>query len=262
MTTAQSVSTPSTFIHMWKPSAQQASQALGIPWQWILAQWGMETAWGTQHPVVGVNNPGNLKKLPGQSGNVFANFKNAEQFVQEYIRTMKSTFPSLSLQNPPTDVQGIAPSGLSMSNPLRHFLTLEQFVKGQTYSTGKASPANSTNYLTMIKNGLNVLGQYGIQSPGIASTVSGAQQHLTGKGLQIPNPVGNIWGSVTKWIRGNIGRYALGFGLGGFLIILGVVFLVGGEKNATISNAIQRVSRPGTQEKEPQEAQEKEGETG
>ena len=57
-------SSQASFIHFWKKYAQQASGKLGIPYQWILAQWAMETAYGSQ-PNMGKFNPGNVGNLNG-----------------------------------------------------------------------------------------------------------------------------------------------------------------------------------------------------
>ena len=79
------------FIKFWEPYAKQASSNIGIPYQWILAQWGMETGYGTQ-PNMGHNNPGNV----GNLGNGWQNYKTPQDFVSAYSTAMLNDFPNLN----------------------------------------------------------------------------------------------------------------------------------------------------------------------
>ncbi len=75
------------FINSWKSSAQSAASQLGIPWQWVMAQWAMESGWGTQ-PGMGANNPGNV----GQTHGGWTNYGSQKSFVSAYVSAMRSDF--------------------------------------------------------------------------------------------------------------------------------------------------------------------------
>lgn len=81
-----------SFIKRWEPAAQQASQKLGIPASYVLAQWAAETGWGTQNPM-GKNNPGNILQPNGQP----INFSTVTDFINEYIPSVLSDFPYLQI---------------------------------------------------------------------------------------------------------------------------------------------------------------------
>ena len=84
-------SSQASFINFWKKYAKQASGKLGIPYQWILAQWAMETAYGSQ-PNMGKFNPGNVGNLNGS----WQNYSSPSAFVSAYVSAMKNDFPKLA----------------------------------------------------------------------------------------------------------------------------------------------------------------------
>jgi hypothetical protein len=79
------------FVSQWIAAAASASDQLGVPTAYILGQWGMETAWGTQ-PNMGQNNPGNVGNL---GGGKFQNYSSADSFVKNYVGSMRNDFPAL-----------------------------------------------------------------------------------------------------------------------------------------------------------------------
>lgn len=98
------------YVAEWEPAARQAAGELGIPWQWVLAQWGVEYGFANG-PQQGENNPADLRALPGQSASAggWANFSSVSEFVDEYVRTVRNDFPWFQAPtvNPtPADVFG------------------------------------------------------------------------------------------------------------------------------------------------------------
>lgn len=78
-----------SFFQTWAPYARAAAAKLHIPWQDILGQWGMETAWGTQRNM-GRYNVGNVGNL-GAAG--WQNYASPSAFTQAYISAMRQDFP-------------------------------------------------------------------------------------------------------------------------------------------------------------------------
>lgn len=88
------------FYQQYGQAAQQAAAQLGIPWQWVLAQWGVETGWAT----AAGNNPGNVASPAGTPGVTsptgggsngrFATFGSLSQFVSQYVASIEADFPA------------------------------------------------------------------------------------------------------------------------------------------------------------------------
>ena len=79
------------FINQYSSTANQTGQALGIPYQYILSQWALETSWGTQ--FAGSNNLGNVSP-DGQA----ANYGTIAKGVSAY----QSTLQNEGVTNTPT----------------------------------------------------------------------------------------------------------------------------------------------------------------
>lgn len=92
-------STQQAFISKWEPYAQAAGQQLGIPWQYVLAQWIIETNWGQQSNM-GTNNPGNVGNL---GGGHWQNYATPADFVGAYVASMRQDFPFFSLVHKPAN---------------------------------------------------------------------------------------------------------------------------------------------------------------
>lgn len=75
-----------------QPYADRAAQATGLPARVILAQWALETGWGTSYLATHDNNLGGIKYVgvPEQdySSGGFAGYRSLDRFVTDYIRVL------------------------------------------------------------------------------------------------------------------------------------------------------------------------------
>lgn len=87
--------TPQEFVVAWTGPAQSAASQLGVPWQWILAQWGLESGFGTAPASTPAaanlarNNPADL----GGPGN-WQYFSSPASFVASYVATVRKDYGS------------------------------------------------------------------------------------------------------------------------------------------------------------------------
>lgn len=222
------------FVAKYTPYAKAAGSVLGIPWQWVLAQWGAESSYGNSALAVKHNNLAGLGY--NSATKTYSHFGNLNQFLASYVKSVYNDFPSLHhTQN------GSA-------------LTISQFVKGENFSGTMTSPATGVTYQAgtagaqqlygqLIQGALGTLEQYGVASPKKAhylgpnpgtSLVLPDGQILKNVGKTLTKP----FSGLTKWLGINSFRIFAGFLLGGALVVVGLVFLIGGEKEATINNAV------------------------
>ena len=109
-----------SFLHYWQGAAKSAASQLGIPSSWILAQWAMETGWGTQR-TMGVNNPGNVG--PNGSGG-WVNYPSQQAFVAAYVASMVHDFPGF------THYSVLARTNTSYRGYIRPVLTPQDYLNG------------------------------------------------------------------------------------------------------------------------------------
>lgn len=153
------------FINSWKSSAQSAASQLGIPWQWVMAQWAMETAWGTQGNM-GANNPGDVGPVNGG----WTNFSSQKAFTTEYVNTMRTAFAH---QINAIHTQFISNAALHLPQPV---VTVQDFFNGPqkydptnpTYGNNVANFLPTVEALTGTKAG-NANAAYVAQEPGKTS---------------------------------------------------------------------------------------------
>jgi hypothetical protein len=133
------------YTAQWKAAAQQAGQQLGIPWQWVLSQWGVEYGF-SNGPQQGQNNPADLRALPGQSATAggWANFPSVSSFVAEYVKTVKSDFGYFN-----------AP----VANPT----PAQVFGSQSNYTTSQSA----ASYTQAVLNSLHALAASGAAGPGV-----------------------------------------------------------------------------------------------
>ncbi len=87
--------TPQQFVAQWTAPAQQAGAQLGLPWQWVLAQWGLESGYGSAAPSTPAaanlqnNNPADL----GGPG-AWQSFPTPASFVSAYVSTIRQDYGS------------------------------------------------------------------------------------------------------------------------------------------------------------------------
>lgn len=165
------------FVAQWQGAANTASQQLDIPASYILAQWGMESAYGTEQVGGGQNNPGNVGNLGG--GN-FVNYASQSDFVNAYVKSMMADFPYFK-------------------NPIPNPTIANIFGGKQSYD-----PSNG-NYNVNVTGAYNVLkseagsaiGALG-SGAGSASTSTSSASISTGPSLLswITDPIGAVVGAT------------------------------------------------------------------
>ena len=130
------------FVKSWTGAAQNAGKQLGIPWQWVLAQWAMETGYGTQ-PTMGPNNPGNVGNLGNGRWQAYASKK---AFTSAYVSAMRSDFAH---QINAIQVERVSVAGRGGPPPV----TPQQFFNGpQTYDPSTTTYGNNVaNFLPSIE---------------------------------------------------------------------------------------------------------------
>jgi flagellum-specific peptidoglycan hydrolase FlgJ len=79
------------------PYAQRASKATDIPVSVVLAQWGIESAYGKSNVAKNNNNLGGIRYVKssiaiGESESGYAKYKDYNQFVDDYIRVIKNGY--------------------------------------------------------------------------------------------------------------------------------------------------------------------------
>ncbi len=86
--------TPQEFATAYLPAARTAAAALGIPASAILAQWALESGWGTSHLAIEHHNLGGIKKVSSSTGGAypadsgFAGYADVNGFTADYIRVL------------------------------------------------------------------------------------------------------------------------------------------------------------------------------
>ena len=194
-----------TFAKEWGPSANTASKQLGIPANWIIAQWGYETGWGTGDPVSSNNNPGNL----GGAMHLMS-FSTKPAFVTAYVSAMKNDFPFFnSIAYRGIDAKGVPSIG-------------SVYGGNQTYDPG------NTTYANKVAQALQTL-----------NTVTGSKTGLTAPynpGLQYMAPSVSKGYSLPSWLV--IGAQVA---IGIVFIIVGILMVAKDEESNLIANSLSKV---------------------
>lgn len=96
------VSTLAEFQDTYRPAAERASKALGVPANVILGQWGLETGWG-KSIIPGTNNLGNIKDFAGGgvgatdnmtgSRDNYRAYDSPDAFVDDYVSLVQRKYP-------------------------------------------------------------------------------------------------------------------------------------------------------------------------
>lgn len=86
------------FFKKYSPYAMKAASVLDMPVSTILAQWAIESTYGTSEVFKNNNNLAGIKKvkssiaLPDPSPSGYARYKDIDQFTQDYIRVMNNGY--------------------------------------------------------------------------------------------------------------------------------------------------------------------------
>lgn len=86
------MSSKDTFINRMWSHAVRAGQALGMPPEVIVTQWGHESAWGSSDLSKRANNYAGIKYIGQKQANfksgMYAGYSSVSGFVNDYIRVM------------------------------------------------------------------------------------------------------------------------------------------------------------------------------
>lgn len=96
-----------SFISTWFPWAEQAASQIGVATDTVLAQWAVESGWGTNTGASADNNPG---ALMDSTGNALEDYSSPSAFVSDYVSTIDNNFSGAV--NSGSDVQQFV-SGLT-----------------------------------------------------------------------------------------------------------------------------------------------------
>ena len=192
--------TPAQFVATWTPAAQDAGAQLGIPWQWVLAQWGLESGYGqsTGTPAaanLAAGNPADLKT----SGGTWASFSSPASFVSAYVAAMRSDY-------------GTAWQGLSGAPSVAAVFGAAQ-PQGSSYYGSEAGAAYGASVAGALRQLASITGQDVPVALSAAQTL-GLQTRLPGLGSGVVTPQGVL--STGAGTAPGAGA-ALGSGLGAVL---------------------------------------------
>lgn len=173
-------------------AANTAGQKLGIPSVYILAQWGMESGWGTQ-PNMGQNNPGNVGNLG--NGN-WQNYSSQSSFVNAYVAAMENDFPYFS-------------------HPVAHPTVADIFSGPNKYDPSNPNYNNNVAGALTTMMGISSVDSYVSNNGG---TNLGSQ--ITGAAGAAGSAVGTAAGDVFGFITGTVGKIL-------WAVVALILFLVG-----------------------------------
>lgn len=209
-----------SFISNWQGQADVAGQDLGVDPDIILAQWAVESGWGTNTGATEDNNPGSLMD---SGGTTLTKFSSPSAFVNAFVQTIQNTF------------SGAENSGSNVN----------QFVSGLTSGAGGESYTGVTNsgstlasanqgYEVAIQDIANQLGDANA-SGGSTDTVStgtagsatstdsaagtGAGTSSTGTGSGTTTSTSTLPGVVSGWVSDIAPSILL------ILVAAGVIFI-------------------------------------
>ncbi len=129
--------TPAEFADWAKPYADKASQATGLPVSVIIAQWGVETGWGTSKLFRQHNNLGGIQFRPAakaggtqaySADGTFAGYTSYDQFVSDYVRVWS--------QNAFGYPEARAAAKASYSSPVERAVATARAVGASGYDAG------------------------------------------------------------------------------------------------------------------------------
>lgn len=219
-----------SFATAWTPAAKKAAAQLGVPYQWVLAQWAMETANGTQGNM-GVNNPGNVLTASGAP----KSFASPAAFLSEYVASVKNDFPHLTGAKSPQQAfngaqsydPGVTNYGQRVASRLQSLTSLGAFSPSAA-PTLLGGPGQSSSAAAL-------LAYDRAHATGLPTTVLG---DVTGTNPQSESSSGTgfSWSSIFGTPAGTLSLPArIGYFVGGVVaVIMGVVLLVVSDKEVKL----------------------------
>lgn len=86
-----------SYIKKMLPWAKKAQQATGLPYDYIVAQWGWETGWGTNRGSKELNNHAGIKysqyaPAGTTKSGMYAKYPSMNLFIQDYARVYRLSY--------------------------------------------------------------------------------------------------------------------------------------------------------------------------
>lgn len=199
------------FINKWKGPAAAAAKSLNIPTAYVLAQWGMESNYGTQTPTGSPYNLAGIKCTNGNCAGPYQVFTNAESFVQAYTQSVHNDFA-----RPSSNASG----GLGGFGTVADYFG--HYVPGHDYASIPAS-----SYANRVQAVLNTFGSQGLSTASSASPSFTVPAQIAPVG-SFSSVTGNSQLTPILSMFSKEGTVLEKFGMGvvgGILIIIGILFL-------------------------------------
>lgn len=175
--------TPAEFAAYAGPYANQAASVLGIPASAILAQWALESGWGTSHLAREHNNLGGIKRVPESAGGAtpadpssgFAAYPSLAGFGSDYVRVLQIRahgYPAVLAAGAAT-----YPTARARAEAVIRAMAASDYDAAHYGGTG-------ANVLAVLAQLWPVVGESGaLAAGGYAVTPAGADYTVSGPGL-------------------------------------------------------------------------------
>lgn len=146
-----------SYIREMIPWAKKAEQATGLPYDFIVAQWGWETGWGTNRGSKNLNNHAGIKfSKYAPAGTVkdgmYAKYPSMDIYIQDYKRVMGLSYYT-KIKSARTDTDRIkelnaslwSESDYDINTMLSAQALAKQYGEGITVTTPAPAPAPAIN---------------------------------------------------------------------------------------------------------------------
>ena len=218
------------FVATYQDAARSAASQLGLPWQWVLAQWGMESGWNPAIP----SNPGFITNPQGASGvqqvqtsqgpRAFPVYPDLATFVQQYVSAFKADFPGYRSAQALVNAQASGLGGGPLANFTTQFSVASVFGGAQNYDPGNAGYASS------VQGALSTLQTYLGEGQSSLSNISpiGSYSTAQGAGSAVQSAATSAVSSLSSTLS-SIGKGLQTAGLVAaclLIMLLGLVLLI------------------------------------
>lgn len=174
-----------SYLDRMTPYARKASQQTGIPTSVILAQWAIETAWGSSKGARERNNHGGiswgagtlpswskaiaLDKRPANEGGNYMNYRSIDDFVSDYVTVMKN--PRYSAVRAAGQTPGLADDALALGkSPYAGGHYTSKGVQGQSLiDTIRANELWNYDHGGAVASGSSLAGTVKLNSPNVVT---------------------------------------------------------------------------------------------
>lgn len=148
--------------------AQQAAAVIGVPWEWVYAQWQHETANFSDYWFLKDNNFGNIKGLssdPRTGANGFLSFSTPEEGASYYAQYVSKYYPGANAATTADEYLNNLYSGgyftVDDNANNAYFAAVNNYIaqltggKGATNATPAAAPVTDTGLIETLKKGFS-----------------------------------------------------------------------------------------------------------